>query len=72
MKVITDKELQEYQDLLGSKEYRRQYANLYNEAKQHPDKRNSGKKYKNSLEKLQGIKEKYKNGVTPEILAEFL
>lgn len=35
-------------------------------------KRASGKKYKNPPEKLQAIKEKYKNGVTLEILEEWL
>ena len=36
------------------------------------DQRYSGLNYTNSEEKLNAIKEKYKNGVTREILEEFL
>ena len=34
--------------------------------------RASGKHYENSKEKLEQIKEKYKNGVTMDILEEFV
>lgn len=34
--------------------------------------RYSGLKYENTKERLQEIKEKYKNGVTEEILQEFI
>jgi hypothetical protein len=34
--------------------------------------RYSGRKYENTKERLQEIKEKYKNGVTEEILQEFI
>lgn len=34
--------------------------------------RASGRRYKNPPEKIQAIKEKYKNGVTNEILSEWL
>lgn len=36
------------------------------------DVRNSGKKYTNSKEKLLAIKEKYKNGVTKEMIENWL
>ena len=66
-----DKELKEYCDRIGRKEYRKEYCRLYSEAKQHKE-RYSKLEYKNSKEKINQIKEKYKNGVTPEILAEFI
>ncbi len=40
--------------------------------KRTPNERFSGLKYENSPDKLNAIKEKYKNGVTEEILKEML
>jgi hypothetical protein len=48
-------------------------ATYYNKRKkewERENKRASGKIYSNSAEKINAIKEKYKNGVTAEILAE--
>ena len=72
MKVIKDTELREYQDNIGAEAYRQQYQALYLSAKNHQNKRASGRKYQNTPEKLQRIKDKYKSGVTPEILKEWL
>ena len=66
-----DKELKEYQQLIGDKEYLRQYHQLYSEAKQH-NGRYSGKEYENSKDELNQIREKYKNGVSKEIINKML
>lgn len=50
------------------KEYNRGYAHVINNF----DKRFSGLSYENSEEKLNEIREKYKNGVTDEIVFEFV
>lgn len=71
MARVMEKELAEYRDKIGEEEYRRQYYQLYSEAKQHTQ-RHSGKEYINSKEKLEAIKQKYKNGVTDEILNDFI
>lgn len=44
-------------------------SRIYNKSKQ---RRVSGKKYENSPERLEEIKNKYKNGVTIQILEEFI
>ena len=62
MQKIKDEELRAYQKKIGSKEYRVLYMNVLNRTKQRT--RNE--------EKLNAIKQKYKNGVTKEILAEWL
>lgn len=64
---MMDKELKAYRKLIGVKEYEMQYHRLYSEAKQHKE-RYSGLEYTNSPERLQKIKEKYKDGVSLEIL----
>lgn len=71
MARVMGKELAEYRDKIGEDEYRRQYHQLYTESKQHTQ-RYSGKKYTNSKEKLEAIKQKYKNGVTNDILNDFI
>ena len=48
------------------------FFNRYCPCRKKESNRYSGKVYKNSKEKLQSIKEKYKNGVTTEILNEFI
>lgn len=72
MKVIKDPELREYQERQGSEQYRLEYAALYLSARHTKNKRYSGKVYQNTPEKLQAIKEKYKNGVTEEMLKSWL
>lgn len=66
------KELQELLDASGTtrKEYYAMYYNVRQQTLKGSDKRYSGRKYTNTPERLQAIKEKYANGVTPEILAE--
>lgn len=70
MNKIKDKELREYQKQIGAEEYGKMYRKLYTKAVQSPDKRFSGKKYVNNKDRLKTIKEKYKNGVTMDILEE--
>lgn len=50
---------------MGKKNFRRLYNTLYTGSRYHAktNKRASGKTYENSPEKLQAIKEKYKNGI---------
>ena len=71
MKKIRSKELQEYFNRIGGQEYFRQYCQLYAEAKQKKT-RYSQREYINSKEKLARIKQKYRNGVTSEILDEMM
>lgn len=68
---MDDKELKEYRKKIGAEEYGKEYHRLYSEARQHKE-RYSKLEYKNSKERIKQIKEKYKNGITPEILAEFI
>lgn len=68
MKRIKDRELREYQKRIGAEEYRRQYQSLYLQTKY--KKRYSNKVYENSPEKIKAMKEKYKNGITNDILEE--
>ena len=74
MKKIKDEELREYQRQIGSKEYKKIQMNFCNKSARirKYNLRASRKHYDNSEEKLEQIKEKYKNGVTMDILKEFL
>ena len=74
MKNIEDNELREYQRQICSKEYKKVQSNYCNKSARIRDYnlRASGKHYENSEEKLEQIKEKYKNGVTMDILEEFV
>ena len=69
MKKIEDEELRQYADRIGHEKYRKEYLCLYNKSKLHPNSRYSKKE---KIVDLEQIKNKYKNGVTPEILAEFI
>lgn len=66
-----DPELSELRQKIGKEKFQRLYNTMYNHAST-SNKRYSGKTYENRPEKLQAIKEKYKNGVTKEILDEFI
>ena len=68
---VRDKELGEYRKRIGPKKYKKQYDFLYHEAM---DKKSrfSKKDYENSPEKLKQIKEKYKNGISKEIINEWI
>ena len=74
MPKIEDEELRNYQERLGVKQYRVLYLYEANKVRRLTKNniRYSGKHYVNSVEKLNAIKEKYKNGVTKEILTEWL
>ena len=74
MKKIKDEELREYQLKIGQKEYRKFQMNYCNKSARirNYNLRASGKHYENSEEKLEQIKEKYKNGITKNILEEFV
>lgn len=74
MKKIEDDELREYQHEIGQKEYRKFQMNYCNKSARirNYNLRASRKHYENSEEKLEQIKEKYKNGVTMDILKEFV
>ena len=74
MKKIEDDELREYQHEIGQKEYRKFQMNYCNKSARirNYNLRASEKHYENSEEKLEQIKEKYKNGVTMDILKEFV
>lgn len=73
-RIIKDRELRAYQEKIGSQEYRALYMYELNKAKRisKNDIRHSKTHYVNSAEKLNAIKQKYKNGVTEEILTEWL
>ena len=74
MRKIECEELREYQRQIGSKEYKKVQMNYCNKSARLRDYnlRASRKKYENSEERLKEIKEKYKNGVTKEILSEWI
>ena len=70
---ISDKELREYQLEIGQKEYKRIQSYVFQRSARIRDNdlRASGKHYENTPEKLEAIKEKYRNGVTADIMKEF-
>ena len=74
MKKIEDEELREYQRQISSKEYKKVQMNYCNKSARIRDYnlRASKKHYENSDQRLKEIKEKYKNGVTKEILSEWI
>ena len=70
---VKDKELAELYDNLGKKTYNDLYRKIYMNCKNTKShKRASGKIYENDEKKIAGIKEKYKNGVTKEIINEWI
>lgn len=68
---MLDKELEEYKELIGADNYKREYNSLYIFAKNNKG-RYSKKKYKNNKDKLKNIKEKYKNGIDIKHINEML
>jgi hypothetical protein len=72
-KKISDEELMEFQLEIGQKEYKRIQSSVCYRSKRilDNDLRASGKHYENTPEKLEAIKEKYRNGVTDDIMKEF-
>lgn len=74
MKKIEDNELREYQHEIGQKEYKKLQMNYCNKSTRirNYNLRASRQRYENSEERLEQIKEKYKNGITMDILKEFV
>lgn len=72
-KKISDEELMEFQLEIGQKEYKRiqSYVCQRSARIRDNDLRASGKHYEITPEKLEAIKEKYRNGVTDDIMKEF-
>ena len=73
MKIL-DHELSEYRSEIGKEKFRKIQINYCIKSKRIRDNnlRASRKRYENSEERLMEIKEKYKNGVTMDILKEFV
>ena len=73
MKIL-DHELSEYRLEIGKEKFKKLQINYCIKSKRIRDNnlRASRKRYENSEEKLVEIKEKYKNGVTTDILKEFV
>ena len=73
-RTIKDEELRAYQKRIGAKQYRVLFMYERNKANrlEKADIRNSRTHYVNSAQKLDAIKQKYKNGVTQEIMEEWL
>lgn len=72
MKIL-DNELREYRSKIGNEKFKKIQINYCIKSKRIRDNnlRSSRKHYENSEERLMEIKEKYKNGVTMDILKEF-
>ena len=68
----SDPELIDLRVRLGADEYTRLYRNYYQLAKQHGEKRFSGKRYKNTPERISALREKYKNGVPDGTIEKML
>lgn len=73
MKIL-DHELSEYRSEIGKEKFKKIQINYCIKSKRIRDNnlRSSRKRYENSEERLMEIKEKYKNGVTMDILKEFI
>ena len=73
MKIL-DPELREYQSEIGKEKYRKIQINYCIKSKRISvnNLRSCSKRYENSVERLMEIKQKYKNGVTMDILKEFV
>lgn len=73
MKIL-DHELSEYRSEIGKEKFKRIQINYCIKSKRIRDNnlRSSRKRYENSEERLMEIKQKYKNGVTMDILKEFV
>lgn len=69
---IKDAELNQYADQIGHRKYREQYQHLYQKAMQSGNKRYSGRHYENDQQKLLQIKQKYKSGVTLQMINRML
>lgn len=71
---MIDEELQQYREEIGAKEYKRIRSNYCNKSRRilQNNSRSSGARYENSEKKLKAIKEKYKNGITEDVLKKFV
>ena len=66
-----DKELEKYKRAIGLEEFTRQYHALYDYPRKHKN-RHSGLNYEVSPERLEKIREKYKNGVPKGIVEDMV
>lgn len=72
MPRTVDPDLLDLRERIGADEYRRTYTNVYQKTRTHGELRFSGKHYKNSAEKIQALREKYKNGVPDGTIEKML
>lgn len=68
-----DNEIEKYKQEIGVDKFREEYAYIYNlsDRIKKNELRYSRKRYDNSQQVLELIKDKYKNGITEDILNEF-
>ena len=73
VRSIGDDELNEYRLSIGIETYEKEYNIIYGRTdyRTKHNIRNSGQDYKNTDSKIKDIREKYKNGVTADILNEW-
>ena len=67
-----DPDFLELRDRIGADKYKELYRYIYSKTRNHGEARFSGKKYRNSDEKLLHLKAKYKNGVPDKIINDML
>lgn len=74
IRSIGDDELDEYRLSVGIEIYEKEYNIIYSRTvyRTSHNIRHSGQEYKNNDDKIKNIKEKYKKGVTDDILNEWL
>lgn len=67
-------EITEWHKEVGEKEYHRQYSRIWETSKyiQKTNVRASKLNYTNNKKKLDNIKEKYKNGVSDEMISDWI
>lgn len=67
-----DPDLSDLRARIGADEYARTYRNVYQKTRTHGELRFSGKHYKNSAERIQALRKKYKDGVPDGTIEEML
>ena len=73
MRRVIDPDLNELRMRLGAEQYASLYRGVYSKTLNHGEARFSGRHYKNTAEKINALREKYKNGVpdgTIELMLE--
>ena len=72
MPRTVDPDLLDYRARIGADDYERLYRNVYQKTRTHGELRFSGKHYENSAERIQALREKYKNGVPDGTIEKML